>query len=128
MITLESMTTIYSSAKEALSEKLFDGAVIAVGGFGLSGNPFDLIEAVRDSGVKNLTIISNNMGVDGQGLSLLLENKQVKKVIASYVGENKFFAQQLLAGEIEIEFNPQGTLAERKIGRASCRERVSSPV
>jgi 3-oxoacid CoA-transferase subunit A len=107
------MTNIYSSAKDALREKLFDGAVIAVGGFGLSGNPFDLIEVVRDSGVKNLTVISNNMGVDGQGLSILLENRQVKKVIASYVGENKFFAAQLLAGEIEIEFNPQGTLAER---------------
>lgn len=107
------MTTIYSSAHEALAGKLFDGAVIAVGGFGISGNPFDLIEVVRDSGVKNLTIISNNMGVDGHGLGLLLENHQVSKVIASYVGENKFFAEQYLAGVIEVEFNPQGTLAER---------------
>ncbi len=107
------MTTIYSSAKDALASRLFDGAVIAVGGFGLSGNPHDLIEVVRDSGVKNLTIISNNMGVDGLGLSILLENHQVKKVIASYVGENKFFAEQYLAGAIEVEFNPQGTLAER---------------
>lgn len=107
------MTTIYSSAHEALAGKLFDGAVIAVGGFGISGNPFDLIEVVRDSGVKNLTIISNNMGVDGHGLGLLLENHQVSKVIASYVGENKYFAEQYLAGAIEVEFNPQGTLAER---------------
>lgn len=107
------MTTIYSSAHEALAGKLFDGATIAVGGFGISGNPFDLIEVVRDSGVKNLTIISNNMGVDGHGLGLLLENHQVSKVIASYVGENKFFAEQYLAGAIEVEFNPQGTLAER---------------
>lgn len=107
------MTTIYGSAKDALLEKLFDGATIAVGGFGISGNPFDLIEVVRDSGVKNLTIISNNMGVDGQGLGILLENQQVKKVISSYVGENKFFAEQYLAGAIEVEFNPQGTLAER---------------
>lgn len=107
------MTTIYGSAKDALLDKLFDGATIAVGGFGISGNPFDLIEVVRDSGVKNLTIISNNMGVDGQGLGILLENQQVKKVISSYVGENKFFAEQYLAGAIEVEFNPQGTLAER---------------
>lgn len=107
------MTTIYQNAKDALADRLFDGAVIAVGGFGLSGNPFDLIEVVRDSGVKNLTVISNNMGVDGQGLGILLENHQVSKVIASYVGENKFFAEQYLAGAIEVEFNPQGTLAER---------------
>ena len=107
------MTRIYGSAKDALLDKLFDGATIAVGGFGISGNPFDLIEVVRDSGVKNLTIISNNMGVDGQGLGILLENQQVKKVISSYVGENKFFAEQYLAGAIEVEFNPQGTLAER---------------
>ena len=107
------MATIYSSAKDALLDKLFDGAVIAVGGFGLSGNPNDLIEVVRDSGVKNLTIISNNMGVDGKGLGILLDNRQVKKVIASYVGENKLFAEQYLDGSIEVEFNPQGTLAER---------------
>lgn len=107
------MTTIYSSAHEALAGKLFDGAVIAVGGFGLSGNPNDLIEVVRDSGVKNLTIISNNMGVDGKGLGILLDNRQVRKVIASYVGENKLFAEQYLDGSIEVEFNPQGTLAER---------------
>lgn len=107
------MATIYSSAQEALAGKLFDGATIAVGGFGLSGNPNDLIEVVRDSGVKNLTIISNNMGVDGKGLGILLDNRQVSKVIASYVGENKLFAEQYLDGSIEVEFNPQGTLAER---------------
>jgi len=104
---------MYSSAADALSDVLRDGITIAVGGFGLSGNPNDLIEAVRDSGVRDLTIVSNNMGVDGKGLGLLLENRQVRKVIASYVGENKLFATQYLDGEIEVEFAPQGTLAER---------------
>ncbi|NKQ51387.1 CoA transferase subunit A [Amycolatopsis sp. K13G38] len=107
------MSTMYGSAADALSDVLKDGITIAVGGFGLSGNPNDLIEAVRDSGVRDLTIVSNNMGVDGKGLGLLLENRQVRKVIASYVGENKLFAQQYLDGEIEVEFAPQGTLAER---------------
>ncbi|MEN2742704.1 CoA transferase subunit A [Microbacterium sp. X-17] len=107
------MTRHYSTAAEALSDVLTDGLVIAVGGFGLSGNPHDLIEAVRDSGVCNLTIVSNNMGIDGHGLGLLLENKQVSKVIASYVGENRLFAQQYLDGTLEVEFTPQGTLAER---------------
>lgn len=107
------MPKIYDSAREALAIQLRDGQTIAVGGFGLSGNPFDLIEAVRDSGVKNLTIVSNNMGVDGQGLGILIENNQVSKVIASYVGENKLFAQQFLDGALEVEFTPQGTLAER---------------
>lgn len=92
---------------------LRDGMTIAVGGFGLCGIPSDLIEAVRDSGVRNLTVVSNNMGVDGKGLGLLLENQQVTKVIASYVGENKLFARQYLDGDLEVEFNPQGTLAER---------------
>ncbi|GAA1017637.1 succinyl-CoA--3-ketoacid-CoA transferase [Acrocarpospora pleiomorpha] len=92
---------------------LFDGMTIAVGGFGLCGNPFDLIEAVRDSGVKDLTIVSNNMGVDGKGLGVLLEGRQVRKVVASYVGENRLFAQQYLDGDLEVEFTPQGTLAER---------------
>jgi 3-oxoacid CoA-transferase subunit A len=92
---------------------LKDGATLAVGGFGLSGIPADLIEAVRDSGVKDLTVVSNNMGVDGKGLGILLESGQVRKVIASYVGENRLFAQQYLAGELEVEFVPQGTLAER---------------
>lgn len=90
-----------------------DGMTIAVGGFGLCGVPYDLIEGLRDSGAKNLTIVSNNMGVDGQGLGILLENHQVSKVVASYVGENKLFAKQYLDGELEVEFNPQGTLAER---------------
>jgi 3-oxoacid CoA-transferase subunit A len=92
---------------------VFDGCMVAVGGFGLSGNPNDLIEALRDSGVRDLTIVSNNMGVDGKGLGLLLESHQVRKVVASYVGENRLFAQQYLDGELEVEFVPQGTLAER---------------
>ena len=87
--------------------------MIMAGGFGLCGIPETLIQAIRDSGVKNLTIVSNNAGVDGVGLGLLLETRQIKKMISSYVGENKTFAQQYLAGELEIEFNPQGTLAER---------------
>jgi len=107
------MPRIFTDAKSALASQLRDGQTIAVGGFGLSGNPFDLIEVVRDSGVKGLTIVSNNMGVDGQGLGVLLENNQVDKVIASYVGENKLFAQQYLEGRLEVEFAPQGTLAER---------------
>lgn len=96
-----------------LMDQVRDGMTIAVGGFGLCGIPSDLIEAVRDSGVTGLTIVSNNMGVDGKGLGLLLENNQVSKVVASYVGENKLFARQYLDGELEVEFNPQGTLAER---------------
>jgi len=107
------VTTQYSSAEEALAEVVHDGSTIAVGGFGLSGNPTDLIEALRDTGARNLTIVSNNMGVDGKGLGLLLENRQVSKVIASYVGENKLFAQQYLDGVLDVEFVPQGTLAER---------------
>ncbi|TAJ47648.1 MAG: CoA transferase subunit A [Herbiconiux sp.] len=107
------MSKLWPSAAEALRETVTDGATIAVGGFGLSGNPTDLIEALRDSGATGLTIVSNNMGVDGKGLGILLENHQVAKVIASYVGENKLFAQQYLDGELEVEFTPQGTLAER---------------
>src|ERR1700674_1358534 len=87
--------------------------VIMAGGFGLCGIPEALIHAIRDSGVKNLTVVSNNAGVDGIGLGILLDTKQIKKMISSYVGENKTFAAQYLAGELEIEFNPQGTLAER---------------
>ena len=102
-----------STAAEALAGVVHDGQTIAVGGFGLSGNPTDLIEALRDTGVRDLTIVSNNMGVDGQGLGLLIERRQVRKVIASYVGENRLFAQQYLSGELEVEFAPQGTLAER---------------
>lgn len=107
------MTKHWSSAAEALHEVVRDGATIAVGGFGLSGNPTDLIEALRDTGATDLTIVSNNMGVDGKGLGILLENRQVRKVVASYVGENKLFAKQFLDGELEVEFTPQGTLAER---------------
>ncbi|GAA0981218.1 CoA transferase subunit A [Acrocarpospora macrocephala] len=101
------------SVQEVVYPHLFDGMTIAVGGFGLCGNPFDLIEAVRDSGVKDLTIVSNNMGVDGKGLGVLLEGRQVRKVVASYVGENQLFARQYLDGHLEVEFTPQGTLAER---------------
>ena len=104
---------LWGSAAEALAGTIQDGMVLAVGGFGLSGIPRDLIEAVRDSGARNLTVISNNMGVDGKGLGLLLENQQVSKVLASYVGENKLFAEQYLAGTLDVEFVPQGTLAER---------------
>ncbi len=102
-----------ADASTALDGLLHDGMTIAVGGFGLSGNPFDLIEAVRDAGVRDLTVVSNNMGTDGQGLGLLLEAQQVRRVIASYVGENRLFAQQYLDGTLEVEFAPQGTLAER---------------
>lgn len=102
-----------STAGDALADVLRDGMTIAVGGFGLCGNPTDLIEAVRDSGVRDLTIVSNNMGVDGKGLGILLEARQVRKVIASYVGENRLFAEQYLDGSLEVEFSPQGTLAER---------------
>ena len=97
----------------ALDGLLRDGMTIAVGGFGLCGIPQGLIEVVRDSGVRDLTVVSNNMGVDGKGLGLLLENRQVAKVLASYVGENKLFASQYLDGVLEVEFCPQGTLAER---------------
>lgn len=104
---------LWGSATEALAGIIQDGMIVAVGGFGLSGIPRDLIEAVRDSGARDLTIVSNNMGVDGKGLGLLLENQQVSKVLASYVGENKLFAEQYLAGTLDVEFVPQGTLAER---------------
>lgn len=104
---------VYKTSQEALNGLLFDGMTIMSGGFGLCGIPENLIKTIRDSGVKNLTIISNNAGVDDFGLGLLLANKQIKKMISSYVGENKEFARQFLAGELEIEFNPQGTLAER---------------
>jgi len=107
------MNKVYPDAKAALAGLLKDGMLIMAGGFGLCGIPETLIMAIRDSGVKNLTIVSNNAGVDGIGLGILLDTKQVKKMISSYVGENKTFAAQFLAGELEIEFNPQGTLAER---------------
>lgn len=107
------MQRLFSSAQDALSGLLFDGMTIAAGGFGLCGIPETLIGAIHDSGVKDLTIISNNAGVDDFGLGLLLQSRQVRKMISSYVGENKEFERQYLAGELELEFNPQGTLAER---------------
>jgi 3-oxoacid CoA-transferase subunit A len=107
------MQKVFPDARAALAGLLKDGMLIMAGGFGLCGIPETLILAIRDSGVRNLTIVSNNAGIDGAGLGLLLESRQVKKMISSYVGENKLFAQQYLAGELEIEFNPQGTLAER---------------
>jgi 3-oxoacid CoA-transferase subunit A len=109
----EFMKKVYPDARAALAGLLKDGMLIMAGGFGLCGIPETLIKAIRDSGVKNLTIVSNNAGTDGIGLGLLLDTRQVKKMISSYVGENKTFAAQYLAGELEIEFNPQGTLAER---------------
>ena len=107
------MGKVYPDAKAALSGLLRDGMMIHSGGFGLCGIPTLLIEAIRDSGVRDLTIVSNNAGIDDAGLGLLLRTRQVRKMISSYVGENKTFAEQYLAGELEIEFNPQGTLAER---------------
>ena len=107
------MKKVHPDARSALAGVLKDGMLVMAGGFGLCGIPETLILAIRDAGVKNLTVVSNNAGVDGAGLGLLLESKQIKKMISSYVGENKLFAQQYLAGELEIEFNPQGTLAER---------------
>ncbi len=104
---------VYPDAAAALAGVLRDGMTIMSGGFGLCGIPTALIEAIRDAGVRDLTIISNNAGIDDAGLGLLLQTRQVRKMISSYVGENKTFAQQYLAGELEIEFNPQGTLAER---------------
>ncbi|GGN32308.1 3-oxoacid CoA-transferase subunit A [Actinoplanes campanulatus] len=107
------MSKLVDSAAKAVAAVARDGMTVAVGGFGLSGIPTSLITALRDSGVRDLTIVSNNMGVDGKGLGLLLENRQVRKVLASYVGENRLFAQQYLDGELDVEFVPQGTLAER---------------
>ena len=104
---------VYSSAKDALQDVVQDGQTLAVGGFGLCGLPESLIAALKQTGVKNLTCISNNAGVDGFGLGLLLESKQIKKMIASYVGENKEFERQFLSGELEVELTPQGTLAEK---------------
>ena len=107
------MKKVYPDAAAALAGLLRDDMMIMAGGFGLCGIPESLIKAIRDSGIRNLTVVSNNAGIDGVGLGLLLDTKQIKKMISSYVGENKTFAQQYLAGELEIEFNPQGTLAER---------------
>lgn len=107
------MHKVYSDATQALAGLLSNGMVVMAGGFGLCGIPEALIAAIKVSGVMDLTVISNNAGVDGIGLGTLLETRQIKKMISSYVGENKLFAQQYLAGELEIEFTPQGTLAER---------------
>lgn len=107
------MNKRYKTAAEALDGLLFDGMTLMVGGFGLCGIPENLILALRDSGVKNLTVISNNAGVDDFGLGLLLQTRQIKKMIASYVGENKTFEKQFLDGSLQVELTPQGTLAER---------------
>jgi len=107
------MNKIYPDAGVVLAGLLHDGMTIMAGGFGLSGIPEKLIEQIRESGVTGLTVISNNAGVDGAGLGLLLETRQIRKMISSYVGENKLFAELYLKGELELEFNPQGTLAER---------------
>src|SRR5476651_877477 len=107
------MNKVYPSAAAALQGIVKNGQLLAVGGFGLCGIPEALIDALRDSAVKDLTVISNNAGVDGFGLGKLLETRQIKKMISSYVGENKEFERQYLAGELELEFTPQGTLAEK---------------
>jgi 3-oxoacid CoA-transferase subunit A len=107
------MNKVYPDADAALAGLLRDGMTIMAGGFGLCGIPELLIPAIRDSGVTGLTVISNNAGIDGAGLGLLLESRQIRKMVSSYVGENKLFADLYLSGELEIEFNPQGTLAER---------------
>jgi 3-oxoacid CoA-transferase subunit A len=107
------MNKVYPDAAAALAGVLRDGMTIMAGGFGLCGIPETLIGAIKDSGVHGLTVISNNAGIDGVGLGLLLESRQIKKMISSYVGENKLFADLYLKGELELEFNPQGTLAER---------------
>src|SRR5580692_8453981 len=107
------MDKIDPDAKAALAGLLHDGITVMAGGFGLSGIPEKLIHAVRDSGAAGLTVVSNNAGIDGAGLGLLLESRQIQKMISSYVGENKLFADLYLKGELELEFNPQGTLAER---------------
>ena len=107
------MKKIYPDAAAALDGLLFDGMTICAGGFGLCGIPERLIDAIRDSGVKDLTVVSNNAGIDNEGLGKLLRTRQIRKMVASYVGENKEFERQYLAGELEVEFCPQGTLAER---------------
>src|SRR6187551_1987020 len=108
-----SKNKVYPSAKAALDGIVFDGMTVMSGGFGLCGIPENLIAALRDSGVKGLTVVSNNCGVDDFGMGLLLQTRQIKKMISSYVGENETFERQYLAKELELEFNPQGTLAER---------------
>jgi 3-oxoacid CoA-transferase subunit A len=107
------MKKVFPDSTSALADLIKDGMTIMSGGFGLCGVPQSLIDAIKTSGAKNLTFVSNNAGVDGGGLGVLLETRQIRKMISSYVGENKLFAQQFLSGELELEFNPQGTLAER---------------
>lgn len=107
------MNKFFSNPEAALTDVLFDGMTIMSGGFGLTGNPENLIPAIRDNGVRDLTIISNNCGADGFGLWLLLNNGQIRKMVSSYIGDNKLFEQLYLSGELELELNPQGTLAER---------------
>src|SRR5437588_9445689 len=107
------MNKVHTDAKTALQGLLFDGMTIMSGGFGLCGIPEHLIAAIRDSGVKGIPVISNNCGVDDFGMGLLLQTRQIKKMLSSYVGENAEFERQYLSGELELEFNPQGTLAER---------------
>jgi 3-oxoacid CoA-transferase subunit A len=107
------MNKLYPDARSALADVLKDGMTLMAGGFGLCGIPTSLIKAIHDLGAKDLTVISNNAGVDGVGLGILLETKQIRKMVSSYVGENKLFAEQFLSGALELEFNPQGTLAER---------------
>jgi 3-oxoacid CoA-transferase subunit A len=107
------MNKVFPDARTALADVLKDGMTLMSGGFGLCGSPQILIDAVRDLGAKDLTVVSNNAGIDGAGLGILLETRQIKKMISSYVGENKLFAEQYLTGVLELEFNPQGTLSER---------------
>jgi len=107
------MNKLYPDARSALADVIKDGMTLMAGGFGLCGIPTSLIQAIHDLGAKDLTVISNNAGVDGVGLGILLETKQIRKMVSSYVGENKLFAEQFLSGALELEFNPQGTLAER---------------
>ena len=123
------MNKIFPSAAKALEGIVKDGQLLGVGGFGLCGIPEALIDALRDTGAQNLTAISNNAGVDGFGLGKLLETRQVKKMIASYVGENKEFERQFLAGELQLEFTPQGTLAEKlRAGGAGIPAFLPKPV
>src|SRR5947209_20413363 len=120
------MNKLYPDAAAALDGLVRDGMLVMAGGFGLCGIPEKLILALRDSRVKDLTVVSNNAGIDGAGLGLLLESRQIKKMISSYVGENKLFADLYLKGELELEFNPQGPLAERiRAGGAGVPDRKS---
>lgn len=122
------MDKVFSVARSAPAGLVKDGMTIMAGGFGLCGIPETLIEAIRDSGAKDLTFISNNAGVDGVGLGQLLKTRQIKKMISSYVGENRTFAQQYLSGELELEFTPAGTLAERiRAGGAGIRPSTPRP-